>query len=680
LTETIGSASDTPRKFHGSGFGRVELVWPGKDVRCEPRQLLDGQWVLGPTKESRNLRPLVNLRYYPESSREETSLVVSGDRMDSLRTLSRGFAQGIRLAYLDMPRIEVDDKNAAFKGDATFAYSTWLSVLQAHVEAVEPLIRRDGVMIIHTGDVEEPYARLVADGHFGRENRVATIVWQRGYGPRNMKGMKEFTATHDCLLVYCLGKSALPDVGLRTVPEGFSNSDEDPRGEWKSEHKGAHSRREKSDFSTYVPPYRWRIIKGRLPSGLWRLNPLTGVIWGVPKEVGDFPLTIEATDSSGNSVQAKLKLKCIGRGAPPSRSPIPWLFNEIKTKGELRITTKALPEAVVDEEYSAICLAEGGAPFKSSPKRPGSGRYWEFADYTLLLAYQRDSVHLGKDGKAIPHPKAYLKDVGDTVIVNQMSWWPGRQREGATSISFAGYTEDATKHLKKLAEMGVVKRIVNTAKPEHLLGRLLNIFTAPGDVILEVFGESADLSATAMKLGRRFVYLCGESDRQRELLDTCALPRLKAVVDGKDRDLESHVGQIRMRADAYLPFAGGGHFVVCELGEPLFERRLREEFPRLSRSYSQVTQLRDALLTSQGFLPLAQGTMPDGRSMYGRGVAVVVPPDIYLEGDRAANIASALKPEYDRVTIFYFRSAADFNPSLLIEGVVCRRVPTEISI
>src|SRR5262249_30090743 len=204
----------------------------------------------------------------------------------------RGFPQAVRLAYLDVPRIEVDDQTTAFRGDPIYAYSTWLSVLRAHLLAIEPLVSRNGVVVIHTGDIEEPYARLVAEEIFARENRVATIVWQRGYGPRNMKGMKEFTATHDCLLVYAVDKNTLPPVGLRSAPAGFSNPDDDPRGPWKAEHKGAHSRRAKSDFNTYVPPYRWRIVEGTLPSGLWRLNPLTGVIWGTATEPAQFPTPI----------------------------------------------------------------------------------------------------------------------------------------------------------------------------------------------------------------------------------------------------------------------------------------------------------------------------------------------------------------------------------------------------
>lgn len=655
---------------------RIELLWPRKDRALLPRQMVDGQWVLEHSPGHRRLHPLVNIQRYPERWSGEASLVVSGDRTDALRTLSRGLPQAIRLAYLDVPRIEVDDQSAAFKGDPVFAYSTWLSVLRVHLQAVLPLVRRDGVVLVHVGDAEEPYARLVADELFGRESRVATIVWQRAYAPRNMRGMKEFTATHDCVLVYALDKASLPAVGLRIVPSGFDNPDGDPRGAWKAEHKGAHSRRERSDFDTYVPPYRWRIVNGRLPNGLWRLNSLTGVIWGVPEETGEFPLEIEVTDSAGETVSARLVLRVRRKGDPAQFPSVPWLFEEIETKGSLQITTAELPDAILQAEYSAICLAEGGTPFRAPPKRPGSGRYWEFADYTLLCAYQRDAVHLGRNGTAIPHPKKFLGSTGGSEIKNQVTWWPGR----AKSAAFAGYTQDATKHLKKLAKLDLIGRTVNTAKPEQLLARLSNIFTEAGDTVLEVFGEAADLAAVALKLGRRFVYLSGTSNRQRELLKACVVPRLRAVVDGRDHGLEGQETEIRMHADAYIPYEGGGGFIDCELGDWLIERPLREEIPRLSRSYTDFDELRSAILTSQGFLPTIDDAGPDGHSLIGDAAAVVLRPDAYLDQDAAARIVSALKPRHDRVVIHYFRAAEDLDQSALAEGVICRRVPTEVTL
>jgi hypothetical protein len=340
--------------------------------------------------------------------------------------------------------------------------------------------------------------------------------------------------------------------------------------------------------------------------------------------------------------------------------------------------TKQLPLGVVESEYSAICLAEGGKPWTDT-RRPGSGRYWEFAKNTLINAYLRDAVYLGRDGLAIPHPKTYLQEVGEVEVRNQQTWWPGRDKNGAGSTAFAGYTEDATKHLKKLEELGLIERSVTTAKPERLLARLIEIFTDKEDLVMEVFGGAGDLSATAIKTGRRFLHLAGSTEHELMILDKCALPRYKAVVDGKDSGLESHEeGEIRLRADSYIPYLGGGSFVAARLGEWLLERPRGHDRPHLNRSaYSTAEALRQAVLTAEGYLPIA-GDLVHGRSFDGRSAAIVVSPNDYVTPLQAAQWASGLAENYERLVVYYFRASDDFDPKLGTSRVVFKRVPTEL--
>lgn len=658
-----------------SKFVRIELVWPGMDVPSTPRQDEDGRWRLDKRSAVRQLHPLVDLVRHGEAGSGSSGLVIAGDRLAALSTLRRRYPRGVAFAYLDVPRIEIDDKATAFRGDPTYAYSTWMAVVRAHLEAVLPLMSRAGVVAILSGDVEEPYARLLLGGSLGRDNYIGTIVWQRSYGPRNMRGMKEFTATHDCIVLFAVDKSVVPAVGLRRGAEdaGFSNPDGDPRGPWRAAHKGARTRREKSDFNTYVPPYRWRIVEGLLPKGLWRLNPLTGVIWGTPTELGDYPVVVEVSDSVGGTARAQVTLRCKERGAPSELPSIPWLFEEVAPRGRLRITSNSLPDAAMNKEYSTILLAAGGKPYMSSPKRPGSGRFWEFADDTLMAAYGRDMVDLGADGNVIPRIKTHAEKLGEEVVQNQQTWWPAKARDGSP---FAGFTQDATKHLKKLHELGLIREMTTTSKPEHLLARLLSIFTRPGDIALEVFGSTADLASVAFKVGRDFVYLSGSSERDRSLLENCALLRLEAVIDGKDSDLHEREGEIRMSPDAYLPFAGGGAFARCRIGDWLFEQGDREDFPHMNRSFGDATTVASAVLTAQGFLPDADDPFRGTNSDASR--AVVVPPGEFLTPELASRLVSTSKAS--RLTIFYFMASDEFDSSLAPQTATYRRVPTEIAL
>jgi hypothetical protein len=662
-----------------SRFEKVELVWPGKDVVGDARQQENGRWQLAAVPDRHQIFPLVDVAKYPGET-GSTSIAIVGDRLSALRTLVRSARRSVRLAYIDAPRIGIDNSDASFQGESVLLYSSWLSVIRLHLEAIEPMLRRDGVVVLHVGEREAGFARMVADELF-RGQHVGTIVWQRAYAPRNMKGMREFTSTHDCLLIYAKQRDALPPVGLRRAPAGYANPDNDPRGDWKAEHKGAKAKRAKSDFDTYVPPYRWRIIDGVLPEGLWRISPLTGVIWGKPTIAGKFAFTIEVADSAGKTTTRAFSIRVLPEGTPPPAPEIPWLFREIETTGQLAIETKALPDAVLGETYNTILLAAGGKPYKEAPKRPGSGRYWEFAIETLLAAYQSDSVYLGKDKPtAIPHPKAYADDVGDVVVENQQTWWPGRIGEGKKSAAFSGYTEDATKHLKALKELGLIESEHPGAKPEHLLARLVDIFTDRGDLILEPFGSAADMAAVAIKRERRFLLLAGSSERDGELFAQCGEPRLRAVVDGHDTGLDERISEIKMRKDAYIPYEGGGGFWTGRLGEWIVERDRRDDLSALNLdAYPESQALACAILTAEGYLPV-DGEVYGVSAFQHSASAVVVPPSEFLTPELAAQWVGRLSERYTSLALYYFRSSADFDPTMLAGGVSAKRVPFELGV
>jgi hypothetical protein len=486
--------------------------------------------------------------------------------------------------------------------------------------------------------------------------------------------MKEFTATHDCINLFAIDKAALPSVGLRLDLEeaDFTNPDDDPRGPWRAFHKGARTRRAKSDFDTFIPPYRWKLIDGTLPKGLWRLNELTGVIWGIPEESGSFDLTIQVSDAVGNVSSKHFTLVSSLDGTESELPVIPWLFQEIEATGPLRIVSETIPEAVVGEELSILFLADGGSPFMSSPKRPGAGRYWEFSDDTLQKAYATDRVDLGDDGNVIVRIKSYATELDEGPIRNQQTWWPAKSRNGD---SFAGFTQDATKHLKKMVEVGLISEAVTFAKPEKLLSRLLSIFAPGGGTALELFCQVGDLVSVGLKTGNPIISFVGNSDRDVQLMNSCVLPRIRAVVDGRDAGLENIDGKIKLAQDAYIPYSGGGRFAVGSVGEWLFEQGKDDEYPRMNREYAEIRQFGLALLTSRGYFPSDDGFT--GASEDGRR-AIILSPDEYLNSTKAAGLISESLDKH--LEVFYFMSEDDFDGSMSTERVIFRRIPFELGI
>ena len=100
------------------------------------------------------------------------------------------------------------------------------------------------------------------------------------------------------------------------------------------------------------------------------------------------------------------------------------------------------------------------------------------------------------------------------------------------------------------AEGGVSFR--NGKKPESLLRLLIEMFTDPGDTVLDYHLGSGTTSAVAHKLGRRHVGV-----EQREWAETVALARLRNVIAGERSGVSEDVG-----------WAGGGSVVYGELAVP----------------------------------------------------------------------------------------------------------------
>lgn len=108
-------------------------------------------------------------------------------------------------------------------------------------------------------------------------------------------------------------------------------------------------------------------------------------------------------------------------------------------------------------------------------------------------------------------------------------------------------------------------------KPEALVQRILEMASAPGDIILDSFLGSGTTAATAHKIGRRYIGI--------ELGNHCythCLPRLKSVVDGDQTGISPAVG-----------WQGGGGYKFYELaptliikdkhGQPVFSDKYNPE-------------------------------------------------------------------------------------------------------
>jgi hypothetical protein len=646
---------------------RLQLSWPGAGARL--RQAANGRWVRD-RDDAAHLRGLDGLRAWKPEEYEASCIVIRGQRLEALGAIRRLFARAIKLAYFDLPRLEIDDEKSAFRGDSERRYADWLTVVSQHLTAAARLLAEDGVVVLVAGDREEPFARLALHQVLGPHNYVGTLIWQRHYSARQVPNTRDIAAAHDLILIAARDKAALPPVGISVPPKGLKNPDYDPRGFWKGGHKGA--RKPDYPYGTRVPPYRWRITRGRLPEGVWRLNPQTGVLWS-PSLVsaGTYTLTVECTDSANNISERTYTIEVRPEDPASAAYPVSWLWHEPKADGPLRITTPTLPPGIVGAAYSAMLEAQGGRPYVGE-RWPGEGRYQEHPKSTLEAAVREDRAVFGRKGDSIP----WIKKYGDPEKVrpeNVYSIWLGREPNGAFSDGGAGWTQDGTKHLEQLRRAGKIHRSVTTGKPETLMARVLALFTKPGDYALEVFAPSADMSAVAMKMGRSSVFLGGASSEDQLLLDECSIPRLRAVAAHGDTH-EDEGDPDELADGAYAPCVATRveRMAVLEsaVGHSLASLQPDDHFPELVAPAAFNCY---AFLLSQGYIPLSE---TEGRSLDGRRLAILVPSREFLTEAKISDAVSQYGTAA-AITIFYFR-AIDLPENVAHDRLRIVRVPFDL--
>ena len=96
-------------------------------------------------------------------------------------------------------------------------------------------------------------------------------------------------------------------------------------------------------------------------------------------------------------------------------------------------------------------------------------------------------------------------------------------------------------------------------KPEALVKRILDLFSSPGDLVLDSFLGSGTTAAVAHKMGRRYIGI-----EMGDHATTLCVPRLKRVIEGEQGGISKSVG-----------WKGGSGFRFYRLGPAAFDENGR---------------------------------------------------------------------------------------------------------
>ena len=220
---------------------RYQLNWPGK------REAL----LTANAPIAKTLRPCRS-----ESVDFDTTqnLFIEGDNLDALKLLQETYLNKVKMIYIDPPYntgndfIYEDDfaeESEAYKlrsnqkdqlGNRLTAnteangrfHSDWLSMMYSRLRLARNLLHDDGVIFISIDDGEIANLRKACDEVFGEEKFIAELIWKSRQNKDN-RTKNGASIDHEYVLVY--GKTIR---GADRDLTGYSNPDDDKRGDWTS--------------------------------------------------------------------------------------------------------------------------------------------------------------------------------------------------------------------------------------------------------------------------------------------------------------------------------------------------------------------------------------------------------------------------------------------------------------
>jgi site-specific DNA-methyltransferase (adenine-specific)/adenine-specific DNA-methyltransferase len=291
------------------------------------------------------------------------NLLVQGDNLAALKALLPYYAGQVKCIYIDPPYntgneawVYNDATNSpeirSWLGKVTgreaedlSRHDKWLCMMYPRLALLRDMLREDGAIFVSIDDNEVANLRLMMDEIFGKQNFIATVIWQKVYSPKN--SARHLSEDHDYIVIYARNAELWrPNLVSRTIEQdkAYKNPDNDPRGPWKTSDLSARNFYSKGTYA----------ISG--PSGRTIPGPPTGSYWRVSRE--SF-MQMDADKriwwgKSGNSIpQIKRFLSEVKQGVVPQTL---WTYSEVGHTQEAK------------KEIVSICDFEDSASVFITPK------------------------------------------------------------------------------------------------------------------------------------------------------------------------------------------------------------------------------------------------------------------------------------------------------------------------
>ncbi|HML39591.1 MAG TPA: site-specific DNA-methyltransferase [Bellilinea sp.] len=160
------------------------------------------------------------------------NMLIQGDNLAALKSLLPYYAGQVKCIYIDPPY----NTGSAFEHyDDNIQHSTWLSLIYPRLELLRDFLSIDGSIWVSIDDSEAHYMKVILDEIFGRNNFIASNVWQKRYSRENREAIGD---VHEYVMVYAINPQAFKETRNRislsdNQKKIYKNPNNDPKGLWR---------------------------------------------------------------------------------------------------------------------------------------------------------------------------------------------------------------------------------------------------------------------------------------------------------------------------------------------------------------------------------------------------------------------------------------------------------------
>lgn len=179
--------------------------------------------------------------------------IIHGDNLEALKALLPEYEGKIDCIYIDPPyntgeerwiyNDNVNDPHikkwlgevVGVEGEDFSRHDKWLCMMYPRLMMLKKLLKTDGVIFISIDDNEFQSLRYICDSIFGKNNFVATFVWQKRYSRENRETIGD---VHEYILLYAMEKKRFKEI-RNLIPMNpqqakvYKNPNNDPKGRWR---------------------------------------------------------------------------------------------------------------------------------------------------------------------------------------------------------------------------------------------------------------------------------------------------------------------------------------------------------------------------------------------------------------------------------------------------------------